>query len=324
MERRGLGRGKVRVTELWLARASTLGLAIPRTAGQVIEMEILPQILVTGIALGVVYGLIGLTFTAIFNASKMLNFAQGDFIMIGAVLAVFTMEEWQIPLLPSLGIIAVATGALGLGLFFLVKPLLEKGELLRATVCTLAISLMVTVFFGLLTRHTILRVRPYWAIPPVHIGSASLSSQYIVLAAVAVALVIGYWGFSNRLSVGRALRATGFDREAGRIIGIPTALMIALAFVISGAMGGLSGSIVAPVNSPSAAMGLPLMIRGFVAIIVGGMGNAYAALVGGVIVGILATTLSAYSSAMVGEVATFLLLLTILIVRPQGIFGKIE
>lgn len=288
-------------------------------------MDILPQVIITGIGLGVIYGLVGLTFTAIFNASKVINFSQGDFLMLGGLLAVYLVGDRKIPLPIAMLIVLVLMAVIGIAMYYLiVGPLVKKGSTILAVVSTLALSTIFTGGVGLLTRHQFFHVNAYWDVPAINVGSARLPPQYIILAGMVAVLVLGYWYFSNKTHIGLALRATGFDSEAGRMIGIPTSMMITLAFVISAGMGGLSGLFVAPVTTPNAYMGLPLLLRGFVAAVVGGMGNAYAALVGGLAVGLLSTTLSAYTSAAIGEVATFSLLVMVLLFRPQGIFGEPE
>ena len=145
--------------------------------------------------------------------------------------------------------------------------------------------------------------------------------QYALCIFFTVLVVLAYWYFLNRTRFGWALVATSSNRSMAELLGISTRKMVSLAFAICGFIGAVAGILVGPMSSVNASMGMPMMVNGFIASVLGGMGNPYAAVVGGIIVGLLHVLIAAYGAAGYAQVITFVLLLGILYIRPYGIFG---
>jgi len=148
-----------------------------------------------------------------------------------------------------------------------------------------------------------------------------VDSQGALIVLTTLALVIAYWLLLNKTRTGAALRATGFNREVSTLLGIQTSRMVCLSFVISSVIAAIAGILCAPLSAYTALDGLPLAVNGFIALIVGGWGNPYAAVLGGITLGVIRALLTGYFSSTHAELATFVVLLFVLTVKPSGIYA---
>jgi branched-chain amino acid transport system permease protein len=158
------------------------------------------------------------------------------------------------------------------------------------------------------------------SLEPWRIKSLYIDTQAVIIIVSTVILVISYWFCLNKTLWGTALRATGFNRDASTLMGIQTSRMVAVAFVMGGVIASLAGILCAPLAAFNALGGLPLGINGFIALIVGGWGNPYAAVLGGITLGLIRSLLTGYFSSTHAEVATFLVLMVVLQLKPTGLF----
>lgn len=282
------------------------------------------QILVVGISTGFVFGIVGLSFTAIFNASGIVNFAQGEFTMLGAVLAYAFITSLQYPLFVSLVAVIACMVVIGLMFyFFLAQPLMKrKAPLFTIVIGTLALSTIIGNAAEVATSHNVLRIDHFLGFNPWILGDIRFTPQNIIIIGTGIVLVLAFWLLLNKTIYGIALRATGFNKDAASLMGIRSSTMIALAFAVSAGISGVAGFVVAPVAGTSAAMGLPLVIKGFVAAVIGGLGNPYAAVVGGIGLGVISSMFAAYVSSEYADVAAYMVLILVLLVRPHGLFGS--
>lgn len=283
------------------------------------------QMLIAGISLGSIYGLVALTFTAIYNASKIINFAQGEFLMLGAIFASILLLTLHLNYWLVLIIIIVITAIVGLVLErVVVTPLLNRRTpLVTIIIATMGVAMMIAGGTGIATRYAWMRVPAPLGIDPWWLGEVAILPQNALVIIATIILVLLYWFLLKKTMIGTALRATGFNSEMASLVGIQVSWMVAFSFIISAAMAGIAGMLVGPLTTPYYLMGLPLVVKGFVAAILGGLGNPYAAVVGGVILGVLNVWLSGYAPAY-AEVGTFGILLAVLLLRPHGLFGTPE
>jgi branched-chain amino acid transport system permease protein len=282
-------------------------------------------ILVVGVSLGSLFGLVGLAFTVIVNASQLLNFAQGDFAMIGVAVCWFFMSIVGLPLWLSFPLGVIAGGLFGLLTEkVIVTPLLRRGaSQFPVMLGTMAMGIIAAGTVGVFTDFWWMEIRHFLGTDPWRVKEFFIDTQGALIIIATVVLVIGYWCLLNKTRLGIALRATGFNREVSMLLGIQTSRMVGLSFVISGVIAGIAGVLCAPLSAFSALDGLPLSVNGLIAVIVGGWGNPYAAVLGGITLGLIRALLTGYFSSAYAEAATFLVLIVVLTLKPKGLFAGV-
>jgi len=284
-------------------------------------MAELVQLLFAGLTTGAVYALVALGFTLIFQASEVVNFAQGEFVMLGGMVTVFAFEAGlPLPLAAALAIaVAVTTGLL------LHRLAIEPAK--GATVVTLII---VTIGASILIRGIaqIVFDKQFHALPaftgdePFRLLGAAILPQSLWVLAGAAAIVFGLWLFMERTLLGKAVQATAANRLAAELVGIDTRLVLALAFAVSAAIGAVGGILVTPITLTSYAVGTILALKGFAAAMLGGIGNPVGAVVGGLVLGLLEAFAAGWISSTYKDGVAFLVILLVLLAMPQGLLGR--
>jgi branched-chain amino acid transport system permease protein len=274
--------------------------------------------------MGSVYGLVALTFTSIYNASRVINFAQGEFVMLGSLGVFFFSGILHLPIVLTFLFTIALVSIVGLAIQqLMVNPLVARGAPSFTLILgTLGAGLIVSGVVGAATDYAWLRVDSLVGNEPLCMFGVRIMPQNLSIIIATGLLVVAYWFFLKKTFWGMTLRATGADTDMARLIGIRSSTIIGLAFVISAAMSAVTGILVAPIAHASATMGLPLVIKGFIACIFGGLGNPYAAVSGGLFLGMVGAFLTGYYSSAYAEIITFVILLLILLLRPQGLFGE--
>lgn len=286
-------------------------------------MELAAKILTVGLSIGCIYGLIGLTYVAIFNATKIINFSAGDLVMLGAFSGYVFFSILRLPL-PLTLIFIVATLALCCWLLkeVIVMPLIaRKASIIVMILGTLSIGMGLSGGIGAATEYKTWRMTTILGIDAWQIGGIPIWPQYVIIMGVTVLLVLVYWFVLNKTVFGMAVRATGFRAETASLIGIRISSVVTIAFIISGFIAGVCGFLIGPITNANASMGLPLGIKGFIAAVIGGFGNPYAALLGGLLVGLIEATVVGTLGSGGVELASFTALLVVLAIRPQGLIG---
>jgi branched-chain amino acid transport system permease protein len=281
------------------------------------------QLLFTGIGVGSIYALVALGFALIYRATNVVNFAQGDFAMVGA----FSMVVLAINLgLPYwLSILMTLALMIGLGALFnlAVYYPLRNRSFLPVIISTIGASILLEN--GVLATYG---PRPqtldgmFPDLPGFSIGDVFLDTQYIVILVVAVGMVTLQYLFFERTLIGKKMQATSQDKEMASLLGIPVTTMIMITFMYSAALGGLAGILVAPVLFVTVSMGSTIALKAFAASIIGGFGDVKGAVVGGLSLGVIETFGAAYISVPYKDAFAFLVLFVFLLVRPRGIFGE--
>jgi branched-chain amino acid transport system permease protein len=287
-------------------------------------MELFIITLVSGISVGSIYGLIALTFTSIYNVSGVLNFSQGEFVMLGALGTFLFTKIFGLPFVVSLLFTVFLVSIVGVTLQkFMVAPLVIRGAAPSALILgTLAAGQIISGSVGIATNFEWVKIDPLLGSVPWRLLGIGIMPQSIIIILVTGLLVVAYWFFLKKTIAGRALRAVGCDSSMASLLAIRSSKMLRLAFIVSASMAAIAGILIAPVGFANATMGLDLVIKGFIASIFGGLGNPFAAVLGGLILGVLGALLSGYYSSAHAEIATFTILLLVLIPRPQGLFGQ--
>ncbi|MBI4595571.1 MAG: branched-chain amino acid ABC transporter permease [Candidatus Tectomicrobia bacterium] len=289
-------------------------------------MEDALRLVFIGLGLGSIYGLVGLTLVIVFNATKVINIAQGEFVMLGAILASVLVGERELPYYLSFVIIIGAALLVGFSLnWAIVSPLLNRNiPIIMIIIGTYAGALLINGTTGALTDFAFMGIPSLMSLKAVRFGAVTIVPQYALCILITIGVVVLYWFFLNRTHLGWALKATSLNRDMCQLLGISTAKMTALAFGISAAIGAVAGVAIGPLTSVNALVGFPLMVNGFIAAVLGGMGNPYAAVVGGFVVGLLDRFIAGYFAPGYAQLSTFLLLMVILYIRPYGLFAVKE
>ncbi len=278
------------------------------------------QFLFSGVTVGATYALAALGFTLIYNASNVINFAQGEFIMLGGMLAViFTQAGLPLPVALVLAIIVPAI--VGVLIEKLAIEPVKGAETVTLIIITIGASLvirgLVAVFLGKNTHS----LPPFSGDTPIEILGATLLPQSLWVLGVTALVVVALWYFFNRTLQGKAMLATSFNRLAAELVGINTSWVLFMSFAMSAALGALGGILLTPITMTSYDVGIMLGLKGFVAAVLGGLGNGLGAVVGGLLVGVLEAMGAGYISSAYKDAIPFVLILFILFFMPRGLFG---
>ena len=279
------------------------------------------QFLFSGLTVGAVYALIALGFTLIYNASDVINFAQGEFVMLGGMSTVFlALAGVPLPLAALLAI--VVTIAAGFAL--------HRGAIEPARDASPVALIMITIGASIFIRGAAQVVfdkrfhslPPLFGNEPINLGGATLLPQSLVVLAGGAAIVILLWLFIDRTLLGKAIIATSANRLAARLVGINTRRIVGLAFTMSAAIGAVAGILVTPLTFTSYDVGTLLALKGFAAAMLGGIGSALGAVIGGLLLGMLEAFGAGYISSKYKDAVAFLVILAVLFAMPQGLLGR--
>jgi branched-chain amino acid transport system permease protein len=277
--------------------------------------------LVTGIALGAIYALLAVGLSLIFGMLNVVNFAHGAFFMVGAFLGVY-FQTLTGSFLISLVITPLAVGSVGLLTErFLVRPLYGRGidyPLLLTFGLSYVLIEAMRILFGIegMPSSTPAALRG-----AVDLGIGHFPLYRLVLIGATAAVVLALWLFIEKTRYGLIIRAGSRDPEIVRVLGIDVGRVWLLVFGIGTAIAGLSGVLAAPTRAVNPEMGITVLVESFVVTVVGGMGSLPGAVVAGLLVGIV-FSLTSLLAPEFGELSIFVLMALVLLVRPQGLFGK--
>jgi len=284
-------------------------------------MAELLQFVFSGLTVGAIYALVALGFTLIYKSSDIINFAQGEFVMLGGMTTVFVAHT-GVPL-PLAALFAItATTAIGLALHrFAIEP---------ARGATPVALIMITIGASIFLRGTaqIIFDRRFHSLPPllgadpIQFGGAAILPQSLVVLASAAVIVVALWLFIERTIFGRAVIATAANRLAARLVGVDTRRIVAFSFGVSAAIGAIAGVLITPIALTSYDAGTLLALKGFAAAMLGGIGSAPGAVVGGILIGMFEAFAAGYLSSNYKDAVAFLIILVVLVAIPQGLFGR--
>lgn len=282
------------------------------------------QLLISGLATGAIYALIAVGFSLIWQTSQTINFAQGEFVMVPAF---FVLIAMNLGLSFPLAILAgLAASAFVLGFLFkriIVDPMLRHG-VLPLVVATIALSLFmreaVKDFYSS-------QAQPFPSLvadADISVLGTVVSAQSLAVLLVAVAVVAGLHGFLHHTRLGRMMQATAQNSAVARILGIPVERMILLTFLINSLLCGVASILISPIYLAKFTNGETLGLAAFVAAIIGGFNQVRGAMLGGVLLGVLDNLCAAYISAQYRSAVPLLLLVAVILFRPQGLLGRVE
>ncbi len=279
------------------------------------------QALVNGLSVGCIYGLIGIGFAVIYNASGIVNFAQGVFVMLGGMVTHALLSMLGLPMIISAALAVVIVMAMGLIVEYLViRPMWVRNAPLYAIIlATLACQIMVEKLAIILGGDQPRTFASFTAGGPFKIGKVAINYQAVWILACSAILVALLWAFFAHTRTGRALRACAQNREAAALLGIPVMRMLALSFALSAGLGAIAGILITPTQYTAFNVGEAFGISGFIAAIMGGFGNAFGALIGGVLLGVVQALAIVLFGAAFKNVIALSMMLVVLVCFPNGL-----
>ena len=282
------------------------------------------QYLLSGVTKGSIYAVVAIGFNLIYSATGVLNFAQGEFVMLGGMVAVTLSHFVPLPVAVVGAVVIVALVGCVLEVAFFRK--LRRHSVLHLVIITIGLSIVIQEAALHLWDEKV-RSLPYFSgneVSSIRFLGAAISPQVLwVLGAVAFTVILLHVFLKYTLQ-GRAMRACSSNPEAAMLAGINIPNMRTLSFGLSAAIGALAGCVISPITMTHYEMGAALAIKGFAAAILGGLGNPMGAVAGGLMVGVLEAFAVSRLPAAYNDVAAFAVLLLVLFIRPHGLFGRPE
>ncbi len=280
------------------------------------------QYLVTGVTVGSIYALIGMGYNIIYNATGIINFAQGEFVMLGALFTLTAHTALHLPLAAAalLGILLTALAGSLLDRLA-IRPLKDASPL-TLIIITIGASILVRGISMLGWGKDPHPMPAFSGEEPIRFFGAVIQPQNLWVLGVMIVTVLALRQFFSRTLTGKAMVACAVQPRAARLVGIGTSTMVLLSFAVSGALGAVAGIVIAPISMAQYDMGVMLGLKGFCAAIIGGMGNPMGAVAGGIALGLLESLGAGLISSGYKDAIAFIVLLLMLFLRPQGILGQ--
>jgi branched-chain amino acid transport system permease protein len=279
------------------------------------------QYVISGATVGATYGLAALGFTVIFNTTGIINFAQGEFVMLGGMLAVFALRWGGVTLPVAVLLSVAAVTAIGVIVDLgTIRPV-RKGSPITLIIITIGVSILLRGGAMLLFGKDTFSLTSFSSGGPIAIRGATLLPQSLWVGGITLLTLLAMKLYFDRTLSGKAMLACACDRKAASLMGIHVESMVTLSFAVSALVGAVGGVILAPITLTSYDAGILLGLKGFAACILGGLGNPFGAVVGGVILGILESLGAGLLSSGYKDAVAFVILLALLFLRPSGLFG---
>lgn len=287
-------------------------------------MNLFVTTVVAGLAIGSIYGLVGIGYTVVFNATRVFNLAQGDLVMVGIMSSYYVLDvlKW-----PQLADVVLVLAFVALVSAFeertVVRSFLKKsgnasfGWFIATLGFSAVVETVVNVSFG---HHDIVGIPSPLPLSGLHLGSALVGYRQLLVIGTFVAVILALELFYTRTWMGQAMRSTAEDREAASLLGINPVVMSRTAFAMGGLVAGIAGWVIAPITFSNPAVGLGFTLKGFLALAIGGFGSIRGAVVGGLVLGVGEQLFDTYASANYEIVVGVILVLLVLSLRPEGLF----
>lgn len=288
-------------------------------------MKQLVQQLINGVSLGSIYALLALGYTMVYGIINLINFAHGDIYMVGAYVGFALTTFLHLGFLPALLISMVVSGILGIIIEKVAYKPIRNSTRIAALITAISVSLFLEygmmyfvkadtrVFPNVLTNHRIMLFG----------GNVILDSENIYIVAITFGLMILLQYIIKKTKVGKAMRAVSMDKDAAQLMGVSVDKTISYTFALGSALAGAAGVLVGVYyNSINPLMGIVPGLKAFIAAVIGGIGIIPGAAIGGLFLGLTETMVSAYGGSMYKDAVAFMILIVVLLVKPNGLLGK--
>ncbi len=288
------------------------------------RLDLLPQLLVSGVVTGSIYAVIAIGFTLVYNTTTAINFAQGEFVMLGGMLAYALYAVAGAPL--ALAVPAAVVAVTLLGALFDRLTVYARPSMSPMTLIMITIGGSIVFKGGTLLAlgKDSVGLPAFSGDRPIALGPATIPRQGVWVLAVAAVSLLALEVFFRRTMVGKAMRAAASNPYAATLMGIDVRRIVLLSFALSAALGAVAGAVVAPITLTAFDRGTMLGLKGFCAAIVGGLGSGVGGIAGGLVLGILESVGAGLVSSGYKDAIAFCLLIGMLLVRPRGLFGPAQ
>lgn len=279
------------------------------------------QYVVSGVTNGSIYALVALGFTLVYNATDIINFAQGEFVMLGGLTAV-TLSRSGLPLpVAFFGSVLIV---MLVGIIFeqlAIRPLL-KASVIPQIIVTVGASLAFRTLAMILWGRDSLPLPAFSGETPLNVLGARMTPQSLWVMGLTIVIVVALQLFYRRTLAGKAVRACSVNPQAARLMGISYSRVVLISFAVSAAISAAGGVMITPSSFMGYNSGAMIGLKGFASAILGGLGSPIGAVVGGIVLGVLESLAVGVVSAGYKDAVAFLILLVVLFLRPQGLFGQ--
>jgi branched-chain amino acid transport system permease protein len=280
------------------------------------------QYILSGLSTGAIYAVIGLGFAIIYNSTSIINFAQGEFVMLGGMLTLFFHVTLFLSLPFSIFLAVLVATAVGALFERLAISPLKNADPLILVIITIGGSILIRGIAMLLWGKDTYVLPMFSGDEPIVLWGATLMPQNFWIFGITLIIIVANRLFFHHSIIGKAMRACSFNRVASSLVGINVKHTVLFSFAISSALGAAAGIIIAPLTMTSYDVGIMLGLKGFCAAIIGGMSGGIGTVAGGLIVGVLESLGAGLISSGYKDAIAFIILLLILFLRPQGLFVK--
>jgi len=292
-----------------------------------VSIKIFFQLALSGVIVGSIYGLIALGFVLIYKATDVVNFAQGELMMLGAYFCYYLIVAYQIPFIPAFLMTLLFSAVLGVLIEFLIlRPMIGK-HVFSVIMVTVGLATLLRSLVGLFWGHDTYRFPGPFSDKAIHVLGLSILPVELTTVLAGFGLFVLFYLFFKFSNLGLAMRATAFNQKSAFLMGISVRKIFSLSWVLASVVASIGGIFLASLSSLQSNMSI-IGLKVFPAVVLGGMDSIAGAILGGLIVGLTENMAGGYLSKIFGsgvkELSAFFILLLILMIKPYGLFGKKE
>jgi branched-chain amino acid transport system permease protein len=285
-------------------------------------IEILASQVISGLATGCVYALVALGFVLIFKATDVVNFAQGEFVMVSGFISYTLLIWYGLPYWLVFFLTIALSGLMGVALERVVVRPIMAAPIFSIVIATIGASTVMRSAAGIVYGYDVLPLPTMFSKDPIRLGIVNFTIMDVGVIGCSLVIMLALYLFFKLTKVGMAMRATAQSQTAAQLMGVSVKHIFSLTWAISAAIGGIAGVLIAPIIYLDPHLGT-IGVKAFAGAILGGFGSIPGAIIGGVLLGILENLSGYFFNAGIKQVSTYILLILVLIVRPSGLFGAV-
>ena len=279
------------------------------------------QFSITGMTIGSIYAIVGLSFVLIYSVTKVINLAQGEFVMLGGMI-MFSGVNAGLPYWASFLLTILIVMILGWVMERMIIRQAKGANAISLIILTIGASIFIRGVSSMIWGKDQVKIEPFTSNEPIGVAGAVVTPQSLWVLVIMFIIVGGLYFLMDRTIIGKAFQACSINPLAARLMGISPRKMSSFSFTLSATLGALAGLAIGPIMFPSYDMGVMLGIKGFSAAILGGLGSAPGAVLGGLIIGLLESFSAGYISSGLKDAIAFSVILALLLLRPSGLLGE--
>lgn len=281
----------------------------------------LMQFIITGLTIGSIYAIVALGFVTIYSVTKVINLAQGEFVMLGGMM-MFSLVSAGIPYFMAFILTIIIAVIIGMVLESTVIRKAKGADPLSLIILTIGVAIFIRGIASMVWGKDPVKVEAFTGVNPIGVAGVSITPQSIWVMVIMLLIVTSLFILTEKTILGKAFKACSSNSMAARLMGINPKKMSAFSFALSAGLGAIAGLAIAPILFPSYDMGIMLGIKGFSASILGGLGSAPGAVIGGLLLGLIESLGAGYISSGMKDAIAFAVVLALLLIRPYGILGE--